>query len=87
MMMFSTCPKCEGHSFRTQEVEALGAAYKLIFIQCASCNAPVGVTDFYNTGSLLKKQEKQLAALDSRLSQIEASLQAIAYALQQVARR
>jgi len=36
------------------------AAYKIMFIQCASCGAVVGTTDYYNVPSLLEKIAKKL---------------------------
>lgn len=81
--MWSKCAKCEGHSFRVQEVSPAGGAFKLSFIQCSSCGVPVGVMDYYNTGSLLKKQEKAIANLDGRLTRIEHAINQIAYVLNQ----
>lgn len=79
--MWSTCPKCEGHSFRIQEVSPSGSAFKLNFVQCSGCGAPVGIVDFYNTGQLLKQQEKAIHDLTTRLSHIEHAINQIAYVL------
>ena len=54
-MAQSTCPKCESHRFELKLNEPSGSAYKFYFIQCASCGAVVGTTDYYNTGALLEK--------------------------------
>lgn len=59
-MAISTCPKCESRQFEIQLTEPRGSAFKFYFIQCASCGAVVGVTDFYNTASLLETLAKKL---------------------------
>jgi len=54
-MATSTCPKCSSTTFEMTEVLPKGSRYKFMFIQCAACGAVVGVTDWYNTSSLLEK--------------------------------
>ncbi|MCV2359645.1 hypothetical protein LNV08_11760 [Paucibacter sp. TC2R-5] len=54
-MALSTCPKCPSHAFEMKEAEPNGSKFKLMFVQCASCGAVVGVTDYFNTSSLLDK--------------------------------
>lgn len=82
MLGFSTCAKCGGSMFKVVTQEPSGSAYKLNFVQCSSCNAPVGVLDYYNTGAQLDDHKKLIANLDSRLSSIEYTLQQVARALQ-----
>jgi hypothetical protein len=61
-MATSTCPKagCGSHRFEMVENTPSGSAYKLMFIQCASCGTVVGVMDYFNIGNLLKKVAKAL---------------------------
>lgn len=54
-MAMSTCPKCDSHHFEMKEAEPTGSRFKIMFIQCASCGAVVGVTDFHNIPFLLAK--------------------------------
>ena len=43
-----------------KEASPKGAQYKVSFIQCASCGAVVGTTDYYNVPFLLEKIAKKL---------------------------
>ena len=55
-MATSTCPKCSGITFEMKEAERIkGNAYRMMFIQCASCGAVVGTADFFNAPKLLEK--------------------------------
>jgi len=38
-----------------KEAKPTGSKYKIMFIQCSSCGAVVGVSDCYNIPSLLEK--------------------------------
>lgn len=70
-MAWSTCPKCDSHRFELTEVEPANSRYKMFFVQCSSCGAPMGVTEYYDTGSTLKKHEK---SMEERLSRIESQI-------------
>jgi transposase-like protein len=80
-MAWSKCPHCNGGYFELVGKEPANAAYKLQFVQCSSCGAPFGVTEYYNLGQLLKKQEEAVADLGQRLRSIEHSLHQIAQAM------
>lgn len=60
MSLSSTCVKCGGTSFETKEVEPRNSRYKLIFVQCSSCGGVVGVTEFFNIGSMLQTLAKKM---------------------------
>ena len=79
----STCSKCNGTMFKVVEKEPVGSNFKVMFVQCSSCGVPIGVLDYYNLGSLLQEQKKLIEALASRVSNVEHSLNQIAYFLQQ----
>lgn len=82
MFGFGTkCVKCEGGSFKLQEIEAQGARYKLYAIQCISCSTAFGITEYYDAGNLLKKQEKDIEGLKRQLSDIQGYVHQIAQAL------
>lgn len=59
-MAIPTCPKCDNRSFMTTEFEPLKSAFKLIAVHCSKCGAVVGVVDYYNIGSQLKKLAEKL---------------------------
>lgn len=82
-MFGPNCIKCGGSSFKLQELNVQNAAYKMYSIQCTSCNASIGVTDYYDSGHLLKQQEKKLVALEQQLSTVERYVRQIAQALPQ----
>ncbi len=54
-MATATCPKCDSRRFELSTAEPKGAKYKMTFVQCSSCGAVVGVTDYYSVPSLLEK--------------------------------
>jgi hypothetical protein len=55
--------------------------YPVRFVQ-----TPIGVTDYYNVGSLLKQREKTLADLQSKLSIMSQQMNQIAQLLNQMRR-
>ena len=59
-MASSTCPKCDQHSFEIKENTPRGSNFKLLFVQCSSCGAVVGVMDYYNIGAKIKEVENKL---------------------------
>jgi hypothetical protein len=80
------CGKCEGAAFKIQEISPNGAAYKFYSIQCTSCQTPIGVTDFFNVGQLLKNQEKAMADLERKLDSLGSTVNQIAYVLNSMQR-
>ena len=73
-MALTKCIKCGGHYFEVVEHEPRGSNFKNIFVQCSSCGTPVGVMDYYNIGSLMKKQEDKLDELTSKMERLEGIL-------------
>lgn len=80
-MSYSTCPKCTSASFEIKEAEPRGSSYKLIFVQCSSCGAVVGVLPYYDAGVLAKDNQKELSALKQQMSHVEHSLSQIVQTL------
>jgi hypothetical protein len=80
-MSFSACPHCKGSYFECVEQSPSGSNFKVNFVQCSGCGAPFGTMDFYNLGALLKKQEKAIENVGSRLLQIENAINQMAYNL------
>jgi hypothetical protein len=87
MFPTSTCAKCGGHAFKVVEQSIADAAYKLTFIQCAVCNVPVGVTEYYDSGFLLKKQEEEISKLQAQISGLERNLRQMFEMLQKLLRQ
>lgn len=81
MFGFTKCGKCEGASFKLQEIIVQDAAYKMFAIQCVGCQTPIGITPYYDSGTLLKQQEKTIAALSSKVFQMEDTVNRIAHTL------
>jgi hypothetical protein len=77
MLGFAKCGHCGKSGTKLAIIEPSGAAYKQSAICCSFCNAILGVTGFYDAGTLIKEQEKkigQLLADVSTLSQHVAHL-------------
>lgn len=82
MLNISSCSKCGGNTFKVVIQEPTGSRYKVNFVQCSSCNTPVGVLDFYNTGAQLEQQEKQIKGLTAGIAHLEHELRQILLAIQ-----
>lgn len=81
-MAYSTkCSKCDNSSFEIKQIEPSGSAYKLSAVQCRSCGTACGVLDYFNLGTLLKNQEKQISDLTSLVQTLRQELQQIARSL------
>lgn len=59
-MAITSCPKCSSTRFEMKEHAVANSNYRVLFIQCASCGAAVGVTEFLNTNTLIKKLASKL---------------------------
>ncbi len=64
-MAVSTCPKCDSHRFETTVTEPHNSNFKLIFVQCSSCGAVVGVLDFFNIGNIIQQHSVALKTIAS----------------------
>ena len=47
-------------TFEVKEASPFQSAFKLYFVQCASCGGVVGVTEYYNISAVLEKLGKHL---------------------------
>ncbi len=60
-MARSSCPKCEGTTFEMVEKnDVRNSTFKVMFIQCASCGAVVGTTDYFHVPTLLNSLATKL---------------------------
>jgi hypothetical protein len=69
--MLSKCPHCKGNSWELHTESPNGANFKINFIRCMSCKAPIGVMDYYDVHSDIKSLHRDLSALESKLNTIE----------------
>lgn len=56
----SKCPKCESSEFEAINDKPVNSNYEVIFIRCNNCKTVVGVLDYYNVGTLIKKLAQKL---------------------------
>ncbi|MBN1950257.1 MAG: hypothetical protein JW801_03585 [Bacteroidales bacterium] len=56
----SKCPRCSNNAFEAINEKPVNSNYELIFVRCTSCKTVVGVVDYYNVGTLVKKLATQL---------------------------
>ena len=80
-MARSSCVKCGGGSFEMKVIEPRNAEYKQMTVQWTSCGGVAGVLGYYDSGVLLKEQQKEVAALKKGLQRIESQIEQIAYRL------
>lgn len=66
-MALPSCPKCEWHYFEIKTIEPAGSNFKENAVQCRKCGTVVGVVEYYNSGTLLKGQEKEIAKLQRQM--------------------
>ena len=67
-MATSKCPHCENSSFELKEVSPSNSNFKLYFVQCRSCGAPFGVTEYMNTSAMLEKQNEAIRRIASAVN-------------------
>lgn len=63
--MNSICPHCKGVFWELETEEPQKSAFKINFIRCATCKAPVGTMEYYNLHSKLEQIEKEVKELKS----------------------
>jgi excinuclease UvrABC ATPase subunit len=80
-MAMSSCPHCKGHTFEVQENSPQKSTFKQMFIQCTACGTVVGVTEYFNVGSLVTDQQKAIDGLAKRLGSIEHAINQIIHVL------
>lgn len=59
-MASSRCIKCDNGTFEIVENTPRRSAFRLMFVQCSSCGAVVGVLDFYNIGERITELATKL---------------------------
>jgi hypothetical protein len=56
----SICPHCQHSGFEMATESPKQSNWKYSFIRCSSCGTVVGVTEFFNIGTLIHKMAKKL---------------------------
>ena len=71
--MFSTakCGHCGKIGTKISEIEPNGARYKQSAICCMHCNAILGITGYYDAGTLLKAAEKEREAMSKKIDRLQ----------------
>jgi hypothetical protein len=86
MALTTKCGHCGGAFWEIRTIEPTGANFKQNVLQCSACSVPVGVMDYYNLGSILKKQEKEIADLKKQVAHVAAAVDWIQHAVQTLRR-
>lgn len=76
-MAISKCPHCKGTAFELKENSPRDSRFRIYFIQCSGCGAPFATMDYFNTGTLMEKQEKKIAELSEKMDQLDHTTRAI----------
>lgn len=61
------CPRCGEHTFEMVEGAPLNSHLKVMFMQCATCGAVVGLMDLMNLGGMLLEQGRLLRKIAQAL--------------------
>lgn len=86
MFEVAKCGHCGKSGTKAIMIEPADARYKQTAICCASCNAILGVTGFYDEGQLLKDAEARANALAQKVNHIEHQLAQLSYDIQSLKR-
>ena len=62
-MARSTCAKCGNGTFELKEQAPRSSTYELLFVQCTSCGAPVGVIEGRTISDMMIRQNRALEAI------------------------
>lgn len=77
-MAISTCLRCNGTIFETNEYTPKGSNFKQNFIQCSACGGVAGVVGYYDSGVILKRQEATLGEIQDSLRKLKRDVDHIA---------
>lgn len=69
--MISKCAKCGSTSFEMKENSPIGSRFKLFFVQCYSCGAPIGAMEYFNSSTQIEIVTKKIQNLENKLDNIE----------------
>ncbi len=75
------CGHCNGMMTGVKAIEPNGANYKQMATICLSCNAILGVSEYYNIGTLLKKAEKDREEMKRHIASLEQQVYQLSHIL------
>lgn len=81
------CPHCGGTSFQLAEPTfggIKGATYKMHFVTCSGCNAPMSVLSQFDPGVEGRKAYEEVTRLQQRINSLEQQISGIAMALHRI---
>lgn len=67
----SKCSNCQNTTFKIQEQSPIGSAFKVNFIQCSKCGAPVGVVDYFDVHSGINSLHEKLENIKNMMSHLD----------------
>jgi len=70
----SKCPSCGNATFRAVLQQPDNSNYQLQFVQCAECDAVIGVLEYLNLGATLHDQTQIIKEHGSKLDRLEVAL-------------
>ena len=77
-MAVTTCARCQNQSFEIQEAKLVSSHQQFLFVQCASCGAPVGAIEALATTRRMEQ--------DARMRKLEQQIEAIASGVHHIGR-
>jgi transcription initiation factor IIE alpha subunit len=69
--MNSKCPHCKSFSFELVEHVPARSNYKLWFVQCSVCKAPIGAMEYMNSGVGINNLNVKIEKLENKIDEIE----------------
>lgn len=66
-MARSECGYCDNRTFELAEVSPMKSNYKMYFVQCSNCGAPVGVVPFFDLATRMDEVEERVKKIEAAL--------------------
>lgn len=67
------CGHCNHIGTKLTEISPSGGRYKMMAVCCSSCSAILGVTDYFNSGTLIQSVEKKVDTLRSEVGFVKSA--------------
>lgn len=71
------CGHCNHFGTKLEEISPSGGRYKMMAVCCSGCSAILGVTDYLNSGTLIKGVEKKVDTLRSEVGFVKSAVDQI----------
>lgn len=86
MFPITNCGKCGGKSFGATELSPQDSSYKVVAVQCLGCGTPIGITDYYNSATLIHQQTAKLTELDRKIDDLQRKIRQIGQQVDRLAK-